>query len=243
MIYVKIRAGARQQRYRRPRASRRFDLEDVAHGKASCTDYWRHRARWRLPCRISARQLVHGLKRRSSSFNAGRVDYLYQDPHEQDLRFAMHYVDLTDATNLIRIVRETQPDEVYNLAQSHVQVSFETPEYTANAEGVGTLRLLEAIRILNMERRVRFYQASTSALVQQVLKRDTTVLSVVTVCSCEALCLLDRGELSGGVRDSWRNDASSSVTKTALFEVRLRCTIFGNIFTSKWPPSDWEIGS
>jgi GDPmannose 4,6-dehydratase len=107
---------------------------------------------------------VHGLKRRSSSFNAGRVDHLYQDPHEQDLRFAMHYVDLTDATNLIRIVRETQPDEVYNLAQSHVQVSFETPEYTANAEGVGTLRLLEAIRILNMERRVRFYQASTSAL-------------------------------------------------------------------------------
>jgi GDPmannose 4,6-dehydratase len=122
--------------------------------------------------------VVHGLKRRSSSFNAGRVDHLYQDPHEQDLRFAMHYGDMTDATNLIRIVQETQPDEIYNLAaQSHVQVSFETPEYTANADGLGTLRLLEAIRILNMERRVRFYQASTSELygkVQQVPQSETT---------------------------------------------------------------------
>jgi GDPmannose 4,6-dehydratase len=122
--------------------------------------------------------VVHGLKRRSSSFNTGRVDHLYQDPHEPDLRFAMHYGDLTDATNLIRIVQETQPDEIYNLAaQSHVQVSFETPEYTANADGLGTLRLLEAIRILNMERRVRFYQASTSELygkVQQVPQRETT---------------------------------------------------------------------
>jgi GDPmannose 4,6-dehydratase len=122
--------------------------------------------------------VVHGLKRRSSSFNTGRVDHLYQDPHEQDLRFAMHYGDLTDATNLIRIVQETQPHEIYNLAaQSHVQVSFETPEYTANADGLGTLRLLEAIRILNMERRVRFYQASTSELygnVQQVPQSETT---------------------------------------------------------------------
>jgi GDPmannose 4,6-dehydratase len=122
--------------------------------------------------------VVHGLKRRSSSFNTGRVDHLYQDPHEQDLLFAMHYGDLTDATNLIRIVQETQPDEIYNLAaQSHVQVSFETPEYTANADGLGTLRLLEAIRILNMERRVRFYQASTSELygkVQQVPQSETT---------------------------------------------------------------------
>jgi GDPmannose 4,6-dehydratase len=122
--------------------------------------------------------VVHGLKRRSSSFNTGRVDHLYQDPHEPELRFAMHYGDLTDATNLIRIVQETQPDEIYNLAaQSHVQVSFETPEYTANADGLGTLRLLEAIRILNMERRVRFYQASTSELygkVQQVPQRETT---------------------------------------------------------------------
>src|SRR5215475_1727708 len=116
--------------------------------------------------------VVHGLKRRSSSFNTGRVDHLYQDPHEQDLRFAMHYGDMTDATNLIRIVQETQPDEIYNLAaQSHVQVSFETPEYTANADGLGTLRLLEAIRLLGLGGKTRFYQASTSELygkVQQI---------------------------------------------------------------------------
>jgi GDPmannose 4,6-dehydratase len=122
--------------------------------------------------------VVHGLKRRSSSFNTGRVDHLYQDPHEQELRFVMHYGDMTDATNLIRIVQETQPDEIYNLAaQSHVQVSFETPECTANADGLGTLRLLEAIRILNMENRVRFYQASTSELygkVQEAPQRETT---------------------------------------------------------------------
>src|SRR6516165_8290693 len=106
---------------------------------------------------------VHGIKRRSSSFNTGRVDHLYVDPHQEGARFFMHHGDLTDATNLIRIVRETQPTEIYNLAaQSHVQVSFETPEYTANADAIGTLRLLEAIRILGMEKRVRFYQASTS---------------------------------------------------------------------------------
>src|SRR5674476_803497 len=108
---------------------------------------------------------VHGLKRRSSSFNTGRVDHLYQDPHAADHRFVLHYGDMTDATNLIRIVQQTQPDEIYNLAaQSHVQVSFETAEYTANADALGTLRLLEAIRILSMEQRVRFYQASTSEL-------------------------------------------------------------------------------
>src|SRR6195256_1383978 len=122
--------------------------------------------------------VVHGLKRRSSSFNTGRVNHLYQDPHERPLRFTMHYGDLTDATNLIRIVQETQPDEIYNLAaQSHVQVSFETPEYTANADGLGTLRLLEAIRILSMEKRVRFYQASSSELygrAQEVPQRETT---------------------------------------------------------------------
>ena len=125
--------------------------------------------------------VVHGIKRRSSSFNTGRVDHLYQDPHEQDLRFTLHYGDMTDATNLIRIVQETQPDEIYNLAaQSHVQVSFETPEYTANADGLGTLRLLEAIRILKMERHVRFYQASTSELygnVQEVPQSETTPFS------------------------------------------------------------------
>ncbi len=122
--------------------------------------------------------VVHGLKRRSSSFNTGRVEHLYQDRHERDLRFVLHYGDLTDATNLIRIVQETQPDEIYNLAaQSHVQVSFETPEYTANADGLGTLRLLEAIRILGMERTARFYQASTSELygkVQAVPQTETT---------------------------------------------------------------------
>ena len=122
--------------------------------------------------------VVHGIKRRSSSFNTGRVDHLYQDPHEGGLRFVLHYGDMTDATNLIRIVQDTQPDEIYNLAaQSHVHVSFETPEYTANADGLGTLRLLEAIRILGMEKRARFYQASTSELygtVQEIPQREST---------------------------------------------------------------------
>ena len=122
--------------------------------------------------------IVHGVKRRSSSFNTGRVDHLYTDPHERDVRFFMHYGDMTDATNLIRLVQETQPTEIYNLAaQSHVQVSFETPEYTANADGLGTLRLLEAIRILGIGDRVRFYQASTSelfGLVQEKPQRETT---------------------------------------------------------------------
>ena len=109
--------------------------------------------------------VVHGLKRRASSFNTYRVDDLYEDPHAGNLKFFLHYGDMTDATNLIRIVQQTQPDEIYNLAaQSHVMVSFETPEYTANADALGTLRLLEAIRILKMEERVRFYQASTSEL-------------------------------------------------------------------------------
>ncbi len=108
---------------------------------------------------------VHGIKRRASLLNTGRVDHLYHDPHEHGVRFFLHYGDMTDATNLIRIVQETQPDEIYNLAaQSHVQVSFETPEYTANSDALGTLRLLEAIRILNMEKKTRFYQASTSEL-------------------------------------------------------------------------------
>ncbi len=108
---------------------------------------------------------VHGVKRRSSSFNTARVDHLYEDPHLPGVQFFMHYGDLTDATNLIRIIQETQPDEIYNLgAQSHVQVSFETPEYTANSDAIGTLRLLEAIRILGMIDKVRFYQASTSEL-------------------------------------------------------------------------------
>jgi GDPmannose 4,6-dehydratase len=122
--------------------------------------------------------IVNGIKRRSSSFNTARVDHLYQDPHERNVRFRLHYGDMTDSTNLIRIVQDVQPTEIYNLAaQSHVQVSFETPEYTANADALGTLRLLEAIRILRMEKRVRFYQASTSelyGLVQEVPQRETT---------------------------------------------------------------------
>jgi GDPmannose 4,6-dehydratase len=121
---------------------------------------------------------VHGIKRRASLFNTERIDHLYQDPHDRNLRMRLHYGDLTDATNLIRIMQQVQPDEVYNLAaQSHVGVSFETPEYTANADALGTLRLLEAIRILGMERRTRFYQASTSEMygkVQEIPQSETT---------------------------------------------------------------------
>jgi GDPmannose 4,6-dehydratase len=114
---------------------------------------------------------VWGIKRRSSSFNTARVDHLYLDPHQESQNFRMVYGDMTDATNLIRVVQETEPDEIYNLAaQSHVQVSFETPEYTANADGLGALRLLEAMRILKLEEKTRFYQASTSELYGQVLE-------------------------------------------------------------------------
>jgi GDPmannose 4,6-dehydratase len=127
---------------------------------------------------LSKGYIVHGIKRRSSSFNTSRIENIYQDPHEKDQRFILHYGDMTDSTNLIRIVQECQPDEIYNLAaQSHVRVSFETPEYTANADGIGTLRLLEAIRILKLEGKTRFYQASTSelyGLVQEVPQRETT---------------------------------------------------------------------
>jgi GDPmannose 4,6-dehydratase len=121
---------------------------------------------------------VHGVKRRASSFNTDRIDHLYQDPHDRNVRLKLHYGDLTDSTNLIRIIQEVQPDEIYNLAaQSHVGVSFETPEYTANSDAVGTLRVLEAIRILGLEKRTRFYQASTSEMfgkVQEVPQRETT---------------------------------------------------------------------
>lgn len=122
--------------------------------------------------------IVHGIKRRSSSFNTERIDHLYKDQHEKDVRFFLHYGDMTDSTNLIRIVQQVQPDEIYNLAaQSHVQVSFETPEYTANADGIGVLRILEAIRILKLEKKTRFYQASTSelyGLVQEIPQKETT---------------------------------------------------------------------
>jgi GDPmannose 4,6-dehydratase len=121
---------------------------------------------------------VHGVKRRASSFNTDRIDHLYQDPHERNVRLKLHYGDLTDSTNLIRIIQEVQPDEIYNLAaQSHVGVSFETPEYTANSDAVGTLRVLEAIRILGLEKKARFYQASTSEMfgkVQEIPQSETT---------------------------------------------------------------------
>ena len=121
---------------------------------------------------------VHGIKRRASSFNTSRIDHLYQDPHVDDRHFILHYGDMTDSSNLIRIVQQVQPDEIYNLAaQSHVAVSFEEPEYTANADGIGALRLLEAIRLLGLEKKTRFYQASTSelyGLVQEMPQKETT---------------------------------------------------------------------
>ena len=121
---------------------------------------------------------VHGIKRRASQLNTDRIDHLYQDPHDKDVRLKLHYGDLTDSTNLIRIIQEVQPDEIYNLAaMSHVKVSFDTPEYTANADGIGTLRILEAIRILGIEKTCRFYQASTSelyGLVQETPQSETT---------------------------------------------------------------------
>ena len=122
--------------------------------------------------------VVHGVKRRSSLFNTDRIDHLYQDPHVDNAKFKLHYGDLTDSTNLIRIIQQVQPDEIYNLAaMSHVAVSFETPEYTANADGIGTLRILEAIRILGLEKKTKFYQASTSelyGLVQEIPQKETT---------------------------------------------------------------------
>jgi GDPmannose 4,6-dehydratase len=122
--------------------------------------------------------VVHGIKRRASSFNTDRIDHIFQDPHINNARFKLHYGDLSDSTNLIRIIQETQPDEIYNLgAQSHVAVSFESPEYTADVDAMGTLRILEAIRILGLEKKTRFYQASTSelyGLVQEIPQKETT---------------------------------------------------------------------
>lgn len=122
--------------------------------------------------------MVHGIKRRSSLINTDRIDHLYQDPHSDNVRFKLHYGDLTDASNLIRIIQETQPDEIYNLgAMSHVKVSFDTPEYTANTDGIGTLRILEAVRLLGLTTKTKIYQASTSelyGLVQEVPQKETT---------------------------------------------------------------------
>ena len=148
---------------------------------------------------------VHGVKRRSSLFNTQRVDHLYVDPHIGGRNFTLHFGDLTDSTNLIRIIQETQPTEIYNLAaQSHVHVSFETPEYTANADALGTLRLLEAIRILGLRDRTRFYQASTSemfGLVQETPQNGAhAVLSAEPVRRGQAVRALDHGELPRGLR-------------------------------------------
>lgn len=138
--------------------------------------------------------VVHGIKRRSSSFNTERIDDLYIDPHEGETRFFLHYGDLTDATNLIRLLQDIQPDEIYNLAaQSHVQVSFETPEYTANADALGTLRLLEAIRILRMQDRIRFYHAAAG---------NDTLLSALTLRRGQVVRLLDHGKLPRSLRDT-----------------------------------------
>ena len=144
--------------------------------------------------------IVHGIKRRSSSLNTARIDHLYQDPHIPGANFQLHYGDMTDSTNLIRIMQVVQPDEIYNLAaQSHVQVSFETPEYTANADATGALRILEAIRILGLTEKTRFYQASTSETLWKSTgdssKREDPVLSAQPVRRCQALCILDHGEL------------------------------------------------
>lgn len=150
--------------------------------------------------------MVHGVKRRASSFNTARIDHLYTDPHEGPTRFHLHHGDLTDATSLIRLVQETRPDEIYNLAaQSLVRVSFETPKYTANADGIGTLRLLEAIRILGLQEKTRFYQASTSELLWpgagHAAARNHPLLSALALCRGKALCLLDHDQLPGSL---WR---------------------------------------
>ena len=138
---------------------------------------------------------VHGIKRRSSSFNTSRIDHIYQDPHETNQELILHYGDLTDSTNLIRIIQEVQPDEIYNLgAQSHVSVSFETPEYTANSDALGILRILEAIRILNLTKKTKIYQASTSelyGLVQEVPQKETTPLSKKSICCSQTIRILD----------------------------------------------------
>jgi GDPmannose 4,6-dehydratase len=156
--------------------------------------------------------VVHGVKRRASSFNTARVDHLYEDPHEHETRFFMHYGDLTDATNLIRLVQETQPDEIYNLgAQSHVQVSFETAEYTANADALGTLRLLEAVRILGMGGRVRFYQASTSELFGAATEAPQRETTPFCPCSPYAVAKLYAYWITVNYRQAYGYHASNGI--------------------------------
>jgi GDPmannose 4,6-dehydratase len=155
---------------------------------------------------------VHGIRRRSSSFNTGRLEHLYQDPHEKNVRLTTHYGDMTDATNLIRIIQETQPTEIYNLAaQSHVKVSFETPEYTANSDALGTLRMLEAIRILNMEKRVRFYQASTSELYGGIYKEPQNETTPFHPRSPYAAAKLYAYWITVNYREAYRMHASNGI--------------------------------
>jgi GDPmannose 4,6-dehydratase len=155
---------------------------------------------------------VHGIKRRSSSFNTARVDHLYRDPHEQGVSFHLHYGDVTDATNLIRIVQQTQPDEIYNLAaQSHVQVSFETPEYTANADAIGALRMLEAIRILGREKLTRFYQASTSELYGKVREAPQTETTPFCPRSPYAVAKLYAHWITVNCREAYGMHASNGI--------------------------------
>ncbi len=156
--------------------------------------------------------IVHGIKRRSSLINTGRVDHLYQDPHLPGVRYFLHYGDMTDATNLIRIVQETQPDEIYNLAaQSHVQVSFETPEYTANSDALGTLRLLEAIRILGMEKKTRFYQASTSELYGNAPTSPQNEDTPFSPCSPYAAAKLYAYWITRNYREAYGMHASNGI--------------------------------
>ena len=148
---------------------------------------------------------VHGMKRRSSLLNTDRIDHLYQDPHVDNRNFFLHYGDMTDSTNLTRLIKEIQPDEIYNLAaMSHVAVSFETPEYTGNADGLGTLRILDAVRLLGLETKTRIYQASTSELygkVQEVPQSETTPFYPRSpICSCKDVCLLDYRKLQRSLR-------------------------------------------
>lgn len=155
---------------------------------------------------------VHGMKRRSSSFNTARIDHLYHDLHEENVRFKLHHGDLTDSANLIRLVQEIQPDEIYNLAaQSHVQVSFETPEYTANADGLGTLRLLEAIRILKMEKKTRFYQASTSELFGKAQETPQTETTLFYPRSPYAVAKLYAYWITVNYREAYEMHASNGI--------------------------------
>ena len=140
------------------------------------------------------------LKRRSSSFNTQRIDHLYKDPHEKEVKFKLHYGDLTDSTNIIRIIQNTEPDEIYNLAaQSHVSVSFEEPEYTANCDGLGTLRILEAVRLLGLTKKLKFIKQALvnyMALCKRSLKKKPSLLPKKSICCCQVICLLDNCKLS-----------------------------------------------